>query len=400
MRWCSALLVLALAALPVSAQVAAVDGPTEVAVPTEQASLFDLAPINTDPTLRVEVDYLYWFLRKMTAPPLLTTGTPNSSGAIGVVGNPGTTILYGNGPLDPRFNRTIGIQLRGTLWLDDEQTVGIHASAFLMEASSSNFTVPHGTLPLARPFINAATGGQDAYLFGGTLPGYGPGLGGFNAYGRTALSGEDINALMALTDMPDFHLGFLVGCRMVQLAEQLRVTATTQVGPNLDGVLGQSDDIKTSNNFFGLQIGFMGEVQLLERLSLSAKATFALGDNHSQIKNSGDTIIDTPLTGRVVLPEGLYVQPSNTGSFDRNYFNTVTEATVTLNYFVTRSIVLRAGYSFLSWTSPIRPTQQITAVNLTQTSPAGLTGPDYPIAPFLHTWFWAQGGQIGLEFRW
>ncbi len=396
MRWFSALLVIALAGLPCSAQVAVVDGPTDLA-----PVLAPPAPINPDPCLKFDVNYLYWFLRPMSVPPLLTTGTPNAAGVVGAVGDPGTTILYGNGQVKPRFDRNIGIQLRGSVWLDDLQTWGVHASAFFLERGSSNFTLRHGAVtPLARPYVDALTGTQQAVLVGGDIPGFGPGLGGFNAYTRNELFGQDVNSMAALVQTPDCHINWLLGARFLQLRERLDITATTKIGPDLDGVLGQTDHIHTSNHFYGLQTGFLGDVRLWNRLSLSAKATIALGDNHLEVQNKGDRTIDTPATGRVMVPYGLYVLPSNTGTFRDEKFNIVYEFSTALNWQLSRKWVARVGYSFLSWNDPIRPGQQITAVNLTQVLPGGGTPVPLPTVPFGRSWLWVQGVLAGLEFQW
>jgi len=425
MRWFSALLVLALAGFPILAQVAAVDAPIDSAAgprpplpgppvlapvaPVDAPIVF--APVSNlvapdvgspESTVRLEVDYLYWFLRGMSVPPLLTTGTAGPSGSVGAVGDPGTTILYGNGTLHSRFDRTIGVQLRGRAWLDDEQTFGIHGTAFFLERSSSNFTLANGAVsPLARPYVNALTGLQQTELIGGNIPGIGPGLGGFNAYSRTELFGQDLNAMLALIRTDTIHLSALMGLRCLEMRDRLDITATTQFGPNLNSVVGQDDRINTYNKFFGMQVGLLGDVQLLDRLSLTAKGTFALGDNLEEIKNSGDTIIDTPATGRVVEPYGLYVLPSNSGSFHQSQgFNTVWEISLTLNWEVTRWLVARAGYSFLGWDKPIRAGQQITPIDLTQLPAGAAPGLAYPNFPGQGQWFWAQGIQCGLEFRW
>jgi hypothetical protein len=64
------------------------------------------------------------------------------------------------------------------------------------------------------------------------------------------------------------------------------------------------------------------------------------------------------------------------------------------------------GYDVLYWTEVARPGEQIShSVNLTQNAvldPTGvgkLVGPAQP-APFLkHSDFWAQGLNVGIEFR-
>ncbi len=405
MRWISALLVLVLAGLPVFAQVAAIDAPIDpVPVTSPIPVTTRVAPDVGAPeaTARFDVSYLYWFLRGMAVPPLLTTGTAGPSGYVGAVGDPGTTILYGNNTIDSRLGRAIGIQMRGRVWIDDEQTWGFHGTAFFLERASSNYTLANGAIsPLARPYVNQLTGGQATELIGGNVPGIGPGLGGFNAYTRTELFGQDINVMMALVRTTNVHLSALAGGRALEMRDRLDITNTTQFGPNLNSIMGQDDRINTYNKFFGMQVGLLGDVQLLERLSLTAKGTFALGDNLEEIKNSGDTITDTPAGGRVVQPYGLYVLPSNSGKFHQSQgFNTVWEISATLNWEVTRWLFVRAGYSFLAWDKPIRAGQQIAPLDLAQLPGGAPVGLAYPNFPGQGQWFWAQGIQAGLELRW
>src|SRR5579883_2059774 len=58
-----------------------------------------------DERLRVDVDFLYWFLEHMRVPALLTTGAPASGGVLGV---PGTELLYGDDRPDSRHGRYVG----------------------------------------------------------------------------------------------------------------------------------------------------------------------------------------------------------------------------------------------------------------------------------------------------
>ena len=76
---------------------------------------------------------------------------------------------------------------------------------------------------------------------------------------------------------------------------------------------------------------------------------------------------------------------------------------VKLSYFFTPRWRLFVGYDFLYWSQVVRPGNQLDRnVNLTQSPVFGtgvLSGPASPVPLFNRTDFWAQGINLGLEFR-
>jgi hypothetical protein len=125
----------------------------------------------------------------------------------------------------------------------------------------------------------------------------------------------------------------------------------------------------------------------------------ALGADDELIRNKGQMILQTPQE-RLVLPHGLFVLPSNSGSFSRVAFGVVTETRLTVAYQLARHVKLRAGYSVLTWDGPVRPGDQVGPLNLSQVSPGGVRGPFLPQPSFKQDLFWAQGLNTGIEFCW
>ena len=72
-----------------------------------------------------------------------------------------------------------------------------------------------------------------------------------------------------------------------------------------------------------------------------------------------------------------------------------------VGYRLNDHIKLFAGYSFLFWTDVARPGDQVDLrLNPAQIPQSGLTGgPRLPAFSFHGTDFWAQGVNIGVEFR-
>ena len=62
----------------------------------------------------------------------------------------------------------------------------------------------------------------------------------------------------------------------------------------------------------------------------------------------------------------------------------------------TRRVKLFAGHTFLYWNAPLRAGDQIDL----SVNPSLPTGPARPAIPFRTDNFWAQGGDVGLQFSW
>jgi Putative beta barrel porin-7 (BBP7) len=344
----------------------------------------------------LEVDYLWWYLERMRVPTLATTG-PIGSPAI--LGEPGTSILYGDDRLTSRHGRYVGLEAKADIWLNTEETLGLNGSAFFLERDSSNITYGWNTIsPLARPYIDANDGSQKTLIVAGNVPGLGNLVGSFNAYSRIEFFGEDLNGEWVLGRTENCQLSALLGGRFLQMRERLDLTGTSKLLPVESTLYGVTDHFHTFDKFYGAQFGLHGEMKLFDRLSLSAKATFAMGADGQEIKTYGDRVIAVP-GDRQTLNYGLLVQPSNSGTFDRAAFDMVSEVSLTLRYQVTRRVSLRAGYSFMTWNNPVRPGDQIVPVNPTQVG-SGLSGSAHPTVPFREDFFWAQGGNVGLEVSW
>lgn len=349
------------------------------------------------PMIGLEIDYLFWYLERLRVPALVTTGP---SGSQAILNEPGTAIVYGDDRLPSRHDRYVGIRFRGDVWLNEEQTIGLNGTVFILERDSSNRTIGYNTIsPLARPYTDAATGTQQSLIIAGNSPGIGTLIGGFNAYSRIELFGEDLNGVWELTRGPEWRLGFLAGGRFLQMRERLRLTGTSKVEPQLSEILGVTDQFDTFDKFYGVQIGLLADIHLGGRFSLSVKATTAVGGDDQMIEAKGNRVDATP-GQRLTKNYGLYVLPSNEGSFERGAVDGVGELNLTLTYKVTERLSLRCGYSGLIWLNPVRAGDQITAINLSQVEPGGLVGPMYPRIPFKEDLFWAHGGQVGLELTW
>jgi Putative beta barrel porin-7 (BBP7) len=364
--------------------------------PLSEASSAEPCPIPADERLRIDVDFLYWFLERMRVPALLTTGTQESGG---VLGEPGTETLYGDDRLESRHDRYVGVRFGADYWFDDTRTWGLNGSAFFLERDSSNFTVKWSSIPfLARPYVDAANGRESAHIIAGPSPGIGDLTGAFNAYSRIELFGQDANLLYGLTQGANWRLDALGGFRFLQMRERLDLTGVSRILPDETILLSATDHFDTFDKFFGVQAGLRGEVRR-GRWFVEGKIALSIGGDDQEIRTYGNRIYQTPQE-KLTTDYGVLVLPSNRGTFERGAFDFVTDVGLNVGCDLTQHIRARVGYSLLTWLNPVRPGDQIAPVNLAEVAPGAPPFTGQPSVPFREDFFWAQGVNAGLEFRW
>lgn len=345
-------------------------------------------------------EYLLWGIKESKYPVLLSTGPIESRGFLS---DPRTTVLVGGdevgtGPYSGgRF--TLGT------WLDCDQTFGIESTTFFLGQRGPQFLVGSGTYPLlTRPFFKLNDGTESGEL--ATIPGISVGSVRIDAPSR--LWGTELNLRCNWCCGCWGRLDWLSGVRYLDLDEGLHITEDLQnvvpVG-NLPAGTQQivADRFDTRNQFFGGQFGLAWEVQR-GPWSLEMRGKLALGTTHQTVTTVGAQLVRQPDGTTTVANGGLLALPTNSGRFTRDRFSVVPEVGVTLGYNVTDWWRLTVGYSFLYWSSVVRPADQIDRVidinnipNFDRARPTGVVRP----APTLRdTDFWAQGVNFGMEFRW
>ncbi len=110
----------------------------------------------------VHAEYLNWHQSGMNLPPLVTTSAAGTARAqAGVLGQSGTSILYGNDDvLDDDFS---GFRIRFGWWLANMPGWGIEGEYTGLGRETESFSQQSsGTPILARPFFKVLTGAEDA----------------------------------------------------------------------------------------------------------------------------------------------------------------------------------------------------------------------------------------------
>lgn len=350
------------------------------------------------PTGRVwaSAEYLLWWTKGDRLPPLLTTSPASTSFAdAGVLGRPGTSVLFG----DDRVNDDARSGGRFTLgaWLNCAQTTGVEGNFFFLAQESTDFAIAStGTPILARPFFNVQTGANDSLKI--AYPGVV--AGDFHARETSELWGADVYVRQNICCGCCYRVDLLGGYRFASLRENLTIAETEIATSPDDPLFGIpifiNESFGTRNNFHGGQLGVIAEYARC-RTFVRLVGKVALGGNCRTVTINGSTRVDgfAPESG------GLLALPSNIGRYRSSEFAVIPEMGITLGYQATDRLRLLVGYTFLYWTGVARPGEQIDLVVNTSQPPLGgaLAGASRPAFVLHDSDFWAQGLSVGVEFR-
>jgi hypothetical protein len=351
-----------------------------------------------------EVEYLLWWMRGDPLPPLVTTspaGTPQSQA--GVLGAPGTTVLFGGSGVNSDL-RSGGRFTLGS-WLDDCQKFGVEADYFLLESKDTEFAASSGGSPiLARPFFGVS-GAPASQLV--AFPGLVRGSVSADA-ASTGLVGADALVRANLCCGCCYRLDAVGGYRFLRLADRLGIdenlVSTNPSNPffvPLGTRLVIGDRFDTVNEFHGGEIGLRGELRRGAWL-LQGLAQVAVGNNHEVVDINGGTTIAVPGSPPVPHVGGLLALSSNIGHFSRDETVVIPEFGARAGYQITPGLRAFVGYTFLYWGEVARAGNQIDqTVNTSLLPPATtpVSGPLRPAPRLADSTFWAQGISLGLEFR-
>ncbi len=369
----------------------------------------------------IQAEYLMWWPRPMRVPPLVTSGTEASEG---VLGQPGTQTLVGGRLLDQMYS---GMRLRLGLWSDPCRNRGWEVDGFFVGETTDRTSLAgsgaQGTGLLARPFFNVETtqafpnGGEDAELV--AYPGQLSGSVEVEATSR--LYGIGVHRLWVLSESygcgpalfscertrKGRRIASFLGWRHLNLSErlQIRESLTSLLPAPDDGRFLIEDQFETDNTFNGVDLGVIwngGQGPL----SLELIMRMALGTNHQNVAINGSTSIrgssgaDNNFENAV---GGMLAQRTNIGTYSRNEFAVVPELGVTLKYAIAPQWRATVGYTFLYWSSVVRPGDQIDRdVNpgLFPPESTPLAGLERPVFGFIESDLWVNGLNLGLERTW
>jgi hypothetical protein len=217
-----------------------------------------------------------------------------------------------------------------------------------------------------------------------------------------------LNGTGTLVRNPWLEFSLLAGFRYADLRENLLLyNATTDL--IFGNVTDLADAFATRNQFYGGQIGSRLTVWR-DAFSLDMTGKIALGSTHQVVDIRGDITQAGPNPlippGLGIFPGGLFAQSTNIGRHKADRFAVLPSLELRLGYDISERARAFVGYDLMYWTDVVRPGNQINHnVNLSQNAvldPNGvgkLVGPAQPAPLFKRSNFWAQGIDLGLEFR-
>ena len=365
----------------------------------------------------VRTEYLYWWTQGMNVPPLVTTGP--SVQQPGYLGEPGTVILFGNGQVNN--GGFSGGRVTAGMWLNPCNTVGIQGDYFGLGSASTDYSATSGGTPiLSRPFFDTrpslAAQNVEQVASPGSIAGT------VSVHIPTQFQGAGVGMLFNLCcssccdsccdscsccpffDGPSsWRLDFLLGYRWAQLNDQVNINENlVSLNTELPGSFLVNDRFTSQNRFNGVELGIIAQ-SYHGRWSLEGVMKMALGVTNEFVTINGSTT--TTQNGTTTTDVGgLLALSSNIGNYRRNEFAMLPQLGANVGYLLMPHVRVLFGYSFLYWSRVARAGDQIdTDVNSTLLP----NSPNPPTGDLRHpqfTWhandFWAQGINVGLEFRW
>ena len=340
-------------------------------------------------------EYLMWWQKGQSVPPLVTSSPAGQVGAVGALGDPRTTILYQDIPNPTRG----GGRFHAGMWLRHFCNVGFEASYFFLNrTNSSSVFVSDGDPQLARPFRDAELGVQDAEIFT-------PGSAVIQTFSQ--LWGLEGNFRHKLRCGPCGWCDLIWGYRHLNLSEGINIAEDQSLPiPGFAPLrILEQESFRTRNTFNGVQMGLTGERRLGGRCFVGWTTKVALGNSHSILNIEGNTTFFAPAPIGTVTQQGaLLATPTNIGRYTSNRFAVVPEVGLKVGVDITDHLRIFAGYDFLYWSSVMRPGEQIDlnvapSFRPTIFGPGAGGGPRVPQVLYRATDYWAQGFSFGLQYR-
>jgi hypothetical protein len=376
--------------------------PAYLGSPTDAPTVPLDATGTQQPRFYFGAEWLLWWFKEDRVPPLASTSkNPFDNG---IIGQPTTRVLFGGDGIDD--NERSGLRLTAGFWCDDCKETGFELRGFWLFPHGPDFNANSAQFPtLARPFFNLNQGIEFAEIT--AFPGRFTGSQSISDHGQ--LFGGEANTRCRLCCGCDYRIDLYGGFRFVDLEESLFLVEDfhglpTAPAPFTNAHIVGKDLFSTSNQFYGGQVGLMGEYDL-GSFSVEARASVALGDTHQSILIDGSQVATFPNGTTTVSKGDLLALPSNIGRFNNDHFGVIPELDINIGYLITSHIRAFIGYDVLYWNSVVRPGEQIDRnldITLIPNFPVpGVkpVGQLQPAPPRATTDFWAQGVTLGFEVR-
>jgi hypothetical protein len=339
-----------------------------------------------------DVELLLWWTKGTHVPALVTTspaGTPRAEA--GVLGEPGTSVLFGDELLGQDLQ--VGGRITMGWWLDGSHNFGVEGRFFALEGDSTTFFAESTGDPiLGRPFFNPALPGEDAFLV--AFPGVSEGS--IRANFTNDLFGTEVLARMMMYRTQLRRVDLLAGYQFLRLDDDLRIntfTTSTDAGGFIP--VGTTFDIfdrfRGRNEFHGGVIGVSGTMAR-GCWSLNGLAKVGFGNMRQTVVIEGAQTVTIPNLPGSEIGSGFLAQPSNIGTYTQDQFCFIPEMTLDLRYHINDCWSASIGYNLIWMSDVVLGADHIDrVVDLSQVTAR-------PAFTFEDTDYWVQGLNFGLHY--
>jgi len=352
----------------------------------------------TGPRAWASIEYLRWWITNSNSPELIQT-VPSDQVVLSGTGNlpPGAAQRFFPSDRDVQFGAFNGI--RPTIGFTTD-SIGFEISGFWLDQKSVTGAVASDGTPFAVAQQYTAAGSNRVISLFASLAGQYSG--GAQASTDVRLWGFDANVRTPTYRMLADWNHCLVGFRYFNLEENLNVgsNATFPSG----GRFVIEDSIRTRNEFYGGQVGLASRYGGLERgFGLDGLFKMAVGGVRQHADLNGSNTAISPTGERDSVPGGLYVQPSNAGTYERTKVAMLVEYNLNLTYNFNPNWQFVVGYSINYLTSAVRPAELIDPVlndsRIRYVATPSSSDADSPRFTWRASDFWTQGVNVGLRFQ-
>lgn len=336
----------------------------------------------------VKADLLLGFRKGRSYPPLVTTDPANEdSQTAGVL--PDATILY-DGNNDNTQMRA-GLDFEFGTYLNDCQNIGFGGRYFFFGGDEGNFSTNSGVQAIiAVPVFDVGLPGNTSLLLAHPDIGGVARTGSVDIRASNEIHGFDVSAKVLYCRNNCGKVEFVTGWHTSSVNDFFQMTMQSgaeDLGANQDFVL--IDRFNTENQFNGVILGILTEHQIC-CMTLRGKARVSVGNMHQVVNISGSTSVNGVVDP--TQPGGLFSAQSNIGNFSQDQFAAVTEAGLSIGYYITPRTQFTVGYNLMYWSNVVRPGEQIDPVVDNANNP-----PTRPTFQFNTTSFWVQSVTLGLN---
>jgi hypothetical protein len=382
--------------------------PVSVAPPVAAPSVgvpFDAEPASSSGDRGwVEAEYLLWWMRGQPLPALATTSPAGTSSTqAGVLGAPGTSVLFGD--FSANTAARSGGRITAGTWIGDGELFGVEAYFFELETKVKNFAVNSNTTPIiARPFTDANSGLPASLRV--AFPGeFSDSLSA--AASTTGLLGTGFLLRGNLLCGGDYRIDLLGGYRYLRFADHLNVNedqTASQGNPDLliPGTrIIANDGFATRNDFNGVDLGVSGSYAR-GPVSFTLLGKLAVGYNQQDVDIFGATNVSVPGGASTNSTGGFLALSPNIGHHSRgNEVSVIPELDLKVGYQITPQLRATLGYTYLYWDNVVRAGAEVdTTINPNLLPNSHTTGgPNNPAFQFNRSNIWVQGLEFGLEYR-